>query len=98
MISCPSCYTEGIATTLNLRVSHKCSHLLQISLVSEVGLLEELELVGDEVGLILEDLGSVGGLLELLEGAVDVADVLLHLARGLVHQMAEPGKGRAGKE
>ena len=66
------------------------------SLISQVGLLEELELVGDEVGLVLEDLGPAPGLLELVEGAVDVADVLLHLGGRLVDQVAEPGEGRAG--
>ncbi len=68
--------------------------LILIVVVSQVGVIKELELVLDDGGLPPQLFGLRGHVLQLLERPLDVAHVVAHVVRRLVHQMTQTGKRR----
>lgn len=62
--------------------------------VLEEGLVEQLELVAEVVGLVAQLLGGGGGFIQQLDGLPDLAQLFVHLRRSLVDQSAQTREHR----
>lgn len=60
----------------------------------EEGIIEQFQLVREIVGFVPEFLGGGGGVLQHVDGVAHLAQLAVHLRRGLVYQPTQPSKHR----